>query len=195
MRCHVAASAVLCFLGCLGMACQFLVTTPTSTLPPTATLPPSRTWTPTSEPIPTITPTPFRTQAPTPTLGILTDSEAIALLGEEALARGVDLQSLKISITEEPRSVSIRYTSSYNVEGSAFRAQTMLIALAAARVLIRVQPPVDGDIRLAVVPSGESEVGIRVTVIDGSALKAWADGSISDQEFVAQWMVWTVTRE
>ena len=44
-------------------------------------------------------------------------------------------------------------------------------------------------------PDGESEVGLRVTVIDGSSLEAWTNSSISDQEFVDQWMVGTVTRE
>jgi hypothetical protein len=71
----------------------------------------------------------------------------------------------------------------------------VLIALAAARVLVRVQPPIDGGIRLAVIPGGESVVGLRVTVIDGSILEAWTNGSISDQEFVDLWMVGTVTRE
>jgi len=116
------------------------------------------------------------------------------LVEEEAVARGVDLQILRITIAGEPRSVSIRYSSSYAVRGPAFQAQTVLVALAAARVLVRVQPPIDGGIHLAVIPGGESEVGLRVTVIDGSSLEAWANGSISDQEFVGQWMVWTVTR-
>jgi len=48
---------------------------------------------------------------------------------------------------------------------------------------------------LAVVPAGESDVGLRVTVIDRSSLQAWADGSITDQEFVGHWTVWSATRE
>ncbi len=194
MRPHAAASAVLCLLGWLSMACQSRPTTmPTSAPLPMATLPPSRTRTPTSEALPTITPTPFHTQAPTP--GPLTDAEAIALLEEEAAARGVDLQTLRITIAGEPRSASIRYSSSLTVDSRAFEPQRVLVALAAARVLVRIQPPIDGGIRLAVIPDGESEVGLRVTVIDGSSLEAWANGSISDQEFVDQWMVGSVTRE
>lgn len=195
MRPLAAASAVLCLLGWLGMACQSRPTTPTSAPLPTATLTPSRVQTPTSVPLPTITPTPYHTQAPTPTLGPLTDAEAIALVEEEAATRGVALQTLSITIAGEPRSVSIRYSSSYAVGGRAFQAQTVLVALTAARVLVRVQPPIDGGIRLAVMPGGESEVGLRVTVIDGSSLEAWANGFISDQEFVGQWTVWTVTKE
>ena len=195
MRPHAAASVVLILLGWLGMACQSLPTTPTSVPLPTTTLPSSRTWTPTSEPLPTITPTPFNTQALTPTPDPLTDAEAIVLLEEEAVARGVDLQTLRITISGDPRSVSIRYSSSYDDGGSAFQAQTVLVALAAARVLVRIQPPIDGGIRLAVIPGGESEVGLRVTIIDGSSLEPWANGSITDQEFVGQWMVGTVTRE
>lgn len=204
MRPHAAPSAVLCLLGWLGMACcQTRPMTPTSTPLPTATLLPSRTWTPTSTPLPTATLTPSHQvlpldhspAAPTPTSGPLTDAEAIALVEEEAAARGVDLQTLRITISGEPRSVSIRYSSSYAVRGRVFQAQTVLVALAAVRVLIRVQPPINGGIRLAVMPSEDSEVGLRVTVIDGSSLEAWAVGSISDQEFVGSWMVWTVTRE
>jgi hypothetical protein len=213
MRPRVAASAVLCLLGWLGMACQSRTPTPTSTPLPTATLSPSRTWTPTSEPLPTITtmpshtqtqtseplptitPTPIHTLEPTPTLGPLTDEEAIAQMEDELAARGVDLQTVRITIAGEPRSVSIHYSSTFDVKGRAFQAQTVLVALAAARVFIRVQPPMDGGIRLAVIPSGESEVGIRVTMIEGSSLEAWAKGSISDQDFVGSWMVWTVTRE
>ncbi len=195
MRPHAAASAVLCLLGWLCMACQSRLTMPTSTPLPTAIPIPAHTKTPTSELLPTITPVPSHTQAPTPTPGPLTDAEAIALVEEEAAARGVDLATLRITITGEPRSVSIRYSSSYTVDSRVFQPQTALVALAAARVLVRVQPPIDGGIRLAVIPGGESEVGLRVTVIDGSSLEAWANGSISDQEFVGQWMDWTVTRE
>jgi len=195
MRPHAAASAVLCLLGWLCMACQSLLTMPTSTPLPTAIPIPAHTKTPTCEPLPMITPTRPHTQAPTSTPDFLTDVEAIALVEEEAAARGVDLATMRITITGEPRSVSIRYSSSYAVDGRVFQPQTVLVALAAARVLVRVQPPIDGGIRLAVIPSGESEVGLRVTIIDGSSLESWANGFISDQEFVGQWMVGTVTRE
>ena len=195
MRPHAAASAVLCLLGCLGMACQSRPTMPTSTPLPTAIPIPAHTWTPTSELLPTITPALSHTQAPTPTPGPLTDAEAIALVEEETAARGVALSTLRITIDGEPRWASIRYSSSYTVDHRAFQPQTVLVALATARVLVRVQPPIDGGIRLAVIPGGESVVGLRVTVIDGSSLEAWANGSITDQEFVDQWMVGTVTRE
>ncbi len=195
MRPHAVASAVLCLLGWLCMACQSRPTMPTSTPLPTAISIPAHTWTPTSELLPTITPAPSHTQAPTPTPGPLTDAEAIALVEEEAAARGVALSTLRITIKGEPRWASIRYSSSYTVDSRAFQPQTLLVALAAARVLVRVQPPIDGGIRLAVIPGGESEVGLRVTVIEGSSLEAWTNSSISDQEFVDQWMVGTVTRE
>jgi len=185
MRPHTAASAVLCLLGWLGMACQSRPTTPMSIPLPTITPIPAHTWTPLSEPLPTIMPTPSHTQEPTPTPGPLTDAEAIALIEEEAAARGVDLQTIRITISGDPRSASIRYSSSYAVDSRAFQPQTVLVALAAARVLVRIQPPVNGGIRLAVIPGGESDVGLRVTAIDGSSLEAWANGSITDQEFVS----------
>jgi hypothetical protein len=193
MRPHAAASAVLCLLGWLGMACQSRSTTPTNIPLPTPT--PAHTWTPSSEPLPTITPTPSHTQVPTPTPGRLTDVEAIALVEKEVAARGVALPTLRITIQGEPRWASIRYSSSLTEDSRAFQPQTVFVALVAARVLVRIQPPIDGGIRLAVIPDGEGEVGLRVTVIDGFSLEAWANGSISDQEFVGQWIVGTVTRE
>lgn len=195
MKPQAVTGAVLCLLGWLCMACQIRPTMPTSTLIPTDIPIPAHTWTPTSELLPTITPVPSHTQAPTPTPGPLTDAEAIALMEEEAAARGVDISTLRIKIEADPRWANIRYSSSYTVDSRAFQPQTVLVALTAARVLVRVQPPIDGGIRLAVIPGGESEVGLRVTVIDGSSLEAWANGFISDQEFVDQWIVGTVTRE
>jgi len=119
----------------------------------------------------------------------------MALIQEEATARGVAPDTLRVTIRGEPRSASIRYSSPYDVDGSVFQAQTTLVALAAARAMARVQPPINGGIRLAVIPDGEGEVGLRVIIIDWSSLEAWANGSISDQEFVGQWSEGTITRE
>jgi len=163
---HIAAvGVVFCLLGWLGMGCQS----------------------------PSPTPTSVHTPAPTP--GPLTDAEVIALVEEEATARGVAPHTLRITIAGEPRSASIRYSSSYTVDSSVFHVQTTLVALAAARALARVQPPLDGGMRLAVIPAGESEVGLRVIVIDWASLEAWNNGSISDQEFVSQWTEGSITRE
>jgi hypothetical protein len=102
---------------------------------------------------------------------------------------------LRITIKRESRSATIRYYSSYTVDSSVFQAQTILVALATARAMVRVQPPLDGGMRLAVIPAGEGEVGLRVIVIDWASLEAWANGSISDQEFVSQWTEGAITRE
>jgi len=178
MRPLAAVAAVLCFLGWLGMACQ------------------APSPTPTSAPLPTTTPTPAPTRTPTPTPGPLTDAEAIALVEEEVAARGVAPHTLRVTMAGEPRSASIRYSSSYAVDSSAFRAQTVLVALAAAQAMARVQPPLNGGMRLTVMPGGESEeVGLRVIIIDWPSLEAWANGSISDQELVSQWTEGTITRE
>jgi len=125
----------------------------------------------------------------------LTDAEAITLIEEELAARGVATQTLRVTIAGEPRSVSIRYSSTYNLDSRVFKAQTALVNLAVARVVVLVRPPIDGGIRLAVIPAGHSEVGLRVTIIDGASLAAWSEGDISDQEFVGQWTVGDVTRE
>jgi len=173
---HIAAvGVVLCLLGWLGTACR-------APSPPTTSAPP-----------PTTTPTSAPTRTPTP--GPLTDAEAMALVKDEATARGVAPDTLRITIRGEPRSASIRYSSTYDVDGSVFQAQTTLVALAAARAMARVQPPLNDGMRLAVMPVGESEVGLRVIAIDGASLEAWANGSISDQEFVSQWTVGAITRE
>ena len=117
------------------------------------------------------------------------------LVEEAAVARGVDPDTLRVTIGGEPRRASIHYSTPYSADGRAFLPQTVLIALASARVMVRVRPPIDGGIRLAAVPGGEGNVGQRVIVIDPASLEAWTSGSISDQEFVGQWMVWTVTKE
>jgi hypothetical protein len=61
--------------------------------------------------------------------------------------------------------------------------------------MARVDPPISGGMRVAVIPVGESNIGLRVTMVDGPSLEAWANGSISDQEFVRRWSVGIVTRE
>ena len=175
---HIAAvGIVFCLLGWLGMACQAPSPPPTSAPPPTTT--------PTSAPV----------RTPTPSPGPLTDAEAIALIKEEATARGVAPHTLRITIGGEPRSASIRYSSSYKVDSNVFQVQMMFVALTAAQAMARVQPPIKGGMRLAVVPGGEGEVGLRVTFIDWSSLEAWASGSISDQEFISQWTKGAITRE
>ena len=195
MRTHAAAIVVVCLLSLIGVGCQTRPTMTESTTLPTATPIPAHTSTPTSAILPTITPTAYQIPAPTPTLTSLTDTEAIAMVEHEVAARGVDLQTLRITIAGDPRSVSIRYLSPYDIEGSVFKVQSVLIGLSVARVAVRLQPPLTGGIRLAVIPSVESEVGLKVTFITGSSLEAWAVGSITDQEFVSQWTVGTVTRE
>jgi hypothetical protein len=179
MRPIAAGGVLLCLLTWQCVACRSLLTTSTSIPHPTATA----------------TSPSVETRMPTPGPDALTEAEAIALVKEEMAARGVALHTVRTTIAGDPRWASIRYSSSYAVEGRVFQAQTVLVALAVARVMAQVHPPIDGGIRLAVIPGGESDVGLRVTVVDGSTLGAWADGSISDQEFVDAWTVGTVTTE
>jgi len=173
MRSRATIGVALC-LGCwLVAACAWPQTIPTGDSPQVTLLPPGSTQTP----------------------GPLTDAEAIALAGEELVSREVDPHTATITIGSEPRRASIRYSSSYSVDGPAFQAQTVLVTLGVSRVMARVQPPIDGGARVAVLPDEEGEVGLRVTVIDGTSLEAWANGSISDQDFVSGWTVGTGTRE
>lgn len=179
MRPIAAGGVLLCLLTWQCVACRSLLTTSTSIPHPTATA----------------TSPSVETRMPTPGPGALTEAEAIALVKEEMAARGVALHTVRTTIAGDPRWASIRYSSSYAVEGRVFQAQTVLVALAVARVMARIHPPIDGGMRLAVIPGGESDVGLRVTVVDGASLEAWADGSLSDQEFVDAWTVGTVTTE
>ena len=191
MRFLVICGVLLSVVGWLAMGCQSSPATSSTPLP-TATLIADHSRTPTSTATLTLTPTPV---TPTPVPGPLTEAEAIGLLKEELAARGVALGTLRIRIAGEPRCVSIRYASAYDVDSSVFHAQTVLVALAAARVVVRVRPPMNGGIRVAVIPGGESNIGLKVTTMDGSSLEAWANGAMSDEEFVGEWTVGIVTRE
>jgi hypothetical protein len=102
---------------------------------------------------------------------------------------------VRITTRDESRRLSIRYSSTLRVDDRAFEPQTVLIALAVARIAARVDPPMSGGIHLGVIPGGDGEVGVRVTVIEGIVLQSWANNSITDQEFVGQWIVGSLTRE
>jgi hypothetical protein len=175
MRFLLLVSALLCLLGSLALSCQF--PPPTSTPPPTPTA--------------TATPTP----TPTPTPRPLTEAGAIALIKEELAARGVALGTARVTVKGEPRGVSVRYTTVYDLDSDVFTAQTILVALAISRAVLRVEPPIKGGINLAILPSEEGEVGLWVITIGGPALERWANGSLSDQQFVGEWTVGNVTTE
>jgi hypothetical protein len=177
MRRRANVGAMLCFIVWLGVACRSTATTLADV------------------PSPAMTSTPTHTRVSTSTPGFLTDAEAIALIQEEITARGVDPHTVRIRIGGEPRLATVRYSSSYAIDGRAFQPQRMLIALAVAQVVAEVHPPVSGGVRLSVIPGGRSDVGLVVTVIDGSSLERWSSRSTTDREFVNEWTVWNVTRE
>jgi hypothetical protein len=185
----IGVGGLACLLGCLATTSQPDLAPPTSTAIATPAQTSTGTRTPTSTPIPTVT------REPLPTPGPLTETEALALIEEEVTARGVASDTLRIALTGEPRVASIRYASAYSLDSRVFQAQTALITLALARAVARIEPPVGGGLRLAVMPAGDSEVGLRVTVIEYSSLEAWRDGFISDEEFVGQWSIAAVTKE
>jgi hypothetical protein len=170
-----AVGALFWFLAGLLVACQFP--------PPTRTSPPP----------PTDTPTPVPSSTPTPSP--LSEPEARALLLEELAARGVDPDTVKIDIREGPRTLSVRFTSAYDFESSVYRAQSILVALTVSRASLRLRPPLDGGIKLSIIPQGSDEVGLHVMSIMASSLDAWAGGSLTDQEFVEEWSVGIFTKE
>jgi hypothetical protein len=141
--------------------------------------------------VPTLIPVP----KPTPALPPLTEDEAKELLRESAAHRNVDLDTLRISIRGDPRWLSIRYSSPHKLDGSVFKAQMTLVVLEAAQMALRIQPPIDGGIRVSIIPEGDTEVGLRVVIIDDFSLEPWARGEISDREFIDEWVIGTVPRE
>jgi hypothetical protein len=191
---NLAVSGVLlCVLGGLLVACQTSPATPTSTPLPAATPTPKPTLTPTPSPTPTLAPTPR--PSPRPTLGPLTDAEAVELLEEELVARGVDADTLRIVIKGQPRALSVRYTSAYRLDSNVYRAQTVLIALTVSETALRLQPPVDGGISIGIMPEENGEIGLVAISIGGSSLRAWAEGTLTDVEFVGEWSMGIVPRE
>ena len=181
------AAFIVALLGWLTVTCQYPPPTASPTLPPTATS--------TSTPASTATLTPAPTAPPTATPIPLTDLQATDLLRQEVASRGVDPDTVRIRIGGQPRRVSIRYTSTYHPDSREFRAQMILNTLAAASITLRVDPPVEGGLDVAVLPVEGGELGLLVTTVDRSVLDAWASGSLSDQEFVAEWQTGIVTKE
>ncbi len=102
---------------------------------------------------------------------------------------------MKIEVAEKPRRASVRYASSYPIESHVFQAESVLITLAVARTVARIEPIMTGGLNLSVMPGGDGEVGLRVTIIEHSSLKAWSQGAISDREFVSEWTIAAVTKE
>lgn len=188
-----ALVVVLCLLGCSCVAHQPRLPTTASTQDATAT--PSSTPTSTCTPTLTSTHIPTASRTPVAAPGPLTDAQAVALIEKEMTARGVAPGTLRIVVAEEPRIASIRYVSSYPIDSRVFQAESVLIALAVARTVTRIEPLITDGIRLSVIPGGDSDVGLRVTAIEHSSLEAWSQGAISDQEFVSQWTIGAVTKE
>jgi hypothetical protein len=119
----------------------------------------------------------------------------MALIKEELAAHGVALGTARVTVKGEPRGVSVRYTTAYKLNSAVFKAQTILVTLAISRAVLRVEPPIEGGITVAIVPGEEGEVGLWVITIGAPALARWADGSLSDQQFVGEWTVGIVTTE
>jgi hypothetical protein len=117
------------------------------------------------------------------------------LVREELAARGVMPETIRITVREDPRSASLRYTSTYDRNSKVFQVQTALVALVVSRVMLRIQPPLEAGLSVSVLPEGDGEVGLMVIVINQSSLDGWADGLLTEQEFVTEWEVGTIPKE
>jgi hypothetical protein len=185
MKRQVLAVFTALLLGWLATTCQNPPPTPTPIPSPTSTA----TLPPTLEPAATFTP------PPTPLPPPLSDDQALDLLLEEVSSRGVDPDTIRLRIGGRPRRASVRYTSTYQPDRSEFRAQMTLITLAAASTVVRVDPPIEGGLDVSVLPVEGEAIGLLVIAVDRSSLDAWANGILSDQEFVAAWQLGAVTVE
>jgi hypothetical protein len=88
----------------------------------------------------------FHLPRSSPTSSPLTEAGAIALVKEELAARGVALGTARVIVKGEPRGVSVRYASAYDLDSDVFTAQTILVALTVSRAVLRVEPPIEGGI-------------------------------------------------
>lgn len=169
--------AVVLVICCVGVACQ-------GAPGPTATPPP--------EPTPTtVPPATVDTRGEEP----LTDGEAIEWAEHAIVARGVAPETVRVTIGGEPRQATIRYASQHGSAEEAFGIETLLVGLEVSRVLARVEPMLTGGLSLGVMPTGEGETGLYMTDINGSTLRAWADGAMPEHAFVSSWEQWAVTSE
>lgn len=87
-------------------------------------------------------------------------------------AHSIAFETARIAIKSEPRRVSVRYTTGYDLDINTFKAQTVLVARAVSRTVLRVEPPIKGGVDLAMVPIEEGEVGLWVITSGGPALEA-----------------------
>jgi hypothetical protein len=140
------------------------------------------------------TPTPAPPTS-TPEPAPLTSSAVAELIAEQLGARGVDASTVRVSIKSENRMGSVRYTSPYDWASSEYNAQAIISAMLISRAMLRVVPPIGGGLQVSIIPQGSAEVGLHVITITDSDLAAWADGSITDQEFVARWTNGIMTKE
>lgn len=131
----------------------------------------------------------------TPERSPLSEAEALAQLVDMLGRRGVDDEATRLALGGDPLWLNVRYASQHVAESQYFGLQIVLVAMDAAHVAVRLRPPVDGGIKVAALPAGESEVGLKVILVYGHDLQRWADGELSEQEFVYEWEVGTVPKE
>ena len=180
----LVAMLVVC---CLGVACQ-------GAPGPTAVPPPE----PTATDVPIVIATPMEVPATTSAGGeqrALTDGEAIEVATKGIVARGVAPETVRMVIGGEPRQATVRYASQHRSTEEAFEIQRVLVTLEVSRVMARVEPALTGGLSLGAMPAGEGEIGLYMTVIKGSPLRAWAGGAMTEPEFVSSWEHWAVTSE
>jgi hypothetical protein len=172
---------VFCLLAVPMAACQ------------TATVPSTVAPTPTA--VATIVPTSRFAPTPGPLLPPLAEADAIALILESAVRYGVAPETIRVSISDEPRRAIVRYASIHALGQTAFELQRILVTMALSRIAARMRPPLDGGLNVGVMPAGGGDVGLFVTVVDGQTLARWSAGEFSDPQFVDQWESGQMTRE
>jgi hypothetical protein len=194
-RMWVMTAIALCLLGIIAAACRG--STPAPAAQPTQPPPSPSPVPPTATPRPSATPLPTARFAPTPgpALPSLSDADAIALIKEAVLRYGATEETVRISVAGEPRSVTVRYASALSTDQGVFDLQRILSTIAVARIAVRLEPPPAAGLSVGIIPAGDADVGLFLTLIDGETLARWTRGELNDVEFVRQWEMGAMTRE
>jgi hypothetical protein len=146
---------------------------------------------PTYTPIPTPTDTPILTPTPAP----LTDEMAIARIKEALTIHPIHQDTLEVEISRDRRRITISYETDYDSGSPQFRWQIITIGLTVARIIARVEPPISDGIRIAAMPTGREDIGLKLVVIKGDDIAAWSIGLLSDQVFISRWRTLTLMED
>jgi tetratricopeptide (TPR) repeat protein len=133
------------------------------------------------------TPMPAPTRPPSAaTPGAISQQRAEKLATDliEGLGATLDLQMFQ---TEEGETYwYVLYTSQHLLTSEQIGTQQRRIVLGLSKILIRIDPPVDG---LGVIAYDANDETYNMVIVVSFIAQAWADGDYTDDEFVDWWVI------